>query len=511
MPPPEGHLNAAVATASIITTSQRAIPIKSSALPEDDGQSQLRQKLSDITRSNLPERERAKKMHQIMTEKWNASRASKAALLADLSTIPTAPTFNETTVDPDPSDKTNPYKLQPGDSEKTYYTGPGSNPDSEFVELGCSHYRRGVRLQCSTCERWHTCRFCHDENEDHALVRRETKSMLCMHCGRPQPAQQDCRFCGVRSAKYYCDKCKLWDDGPQKSIYHCNDCGICRIGQGLGKDFFHCKKCGVCMSIALENSHRCIERSTECDCPICGEFMFTSTLTVVFMTCGHSIHHKCYYEHMKNSYRCPTCARTIINMESQFRSLDVEIESQPLPSPYAAWRCLISCNDCSAKSNVRFHFLGLKCDNCASYNTSQVRIIRPEDGNSAEVLPSDPQPISPTGLERMRSLPVMPVLAVNSPPRAASTEHGNAVDTEDAGFGGRALAGGIQVAGGPSEDRIVDDGWESDNSDDFLDEDEIEEQVGEEEEDESLEESSCEEDDDDDDDDEELFNLRGHI
>jgi hypothetical protein len=36
-------------------------------------------------------------------------------------------------------------------------------------------------------------------------------------------------------------QCKLWDDDPEKSIYHCNDCGICRIGQGLGKDFFHCK------------------------------------------------------------------------------------------------------------------------------------------------------------------------------------------------------------------------------------------------------------------------------
>lgn len=37
------------------------------------------------------------------------------------------------------------------------------------------------------------------------------------------------------------------------------------------------------MSIQLQDSHRCIERSTECDCPICGEYMFTSTLTVVFM------------------------------------------------------------------------------------------------------------------------------------------------------------------------------------------------------------------------------------
>ena len=36
-------------------------------------------------------------------------------------------------------------------------------------------------------------------------------------------------------------KCKLWDDDPEKKIYHCDDCGICRIGAGLGKDFFHCK------------------------------------------------------------------------------------------------------------------------------------------------------------------------------------------------------------------------------------------------------------------------------
>lgn len=148
------------------------------------------------------------------------------------------------------------------------------------------------------------------------------------------------------------------------------------------------------MSISLENDHRCIERATECDCPICGEFMFTSTATVVFMVCnivrfayfidtylqpcGHSIHHKCYYEHMKTSYRCPTCNRSIINMETQFRALDAEIELQPLPAPYDQWRSLIVCNDCSAKCNVAYHFLGLRCNNCRSYNTSQVRQIRPE-------------------------------------------------------------------------------------------------------------------------------------
>jgi hypothetical protein len=105
--------------------------------------------------------------------------------------------------------------------------------------------------------------------------------MLCLTL---QPAAQDCNNCGERVARYYCDKCKLWDDDPKKAIYHCDDCGICRQGNGLGKDFFHCKKCNICLNITMQN-HKCIERNLESDCPICGEYMFTSTTTVIFMVC----------------------------------------------------------------------------------------------------------------------------------------------------------------------------------------------------------------------------------
>jgi ribosomal protein L40E len=77
--------------------------------------------------------------------------------------------------------------------------------------------------------------------EDHTLVRRDTKHMLCMLCGHAQPAAQNCRRCTEQTAQYYCEICKLWDNDSKKSIYHCSDCGICRIGQGLGKDFFHCQ------------------------------------------------------------------------------------------------------------------------------------------------------------------------------------------------------------------------------------------------------------------------------
>lgn len=113
-----------------------------------------------------------------------------------------------------------------------------------------------------------------------SIGRHETKNMLCMLCLHLQPAAQHCRQCHQQMARYYCDKCKLWDNDPRKAIYHCDDCGICR--QGKQEDFFHCKKCNICMVKSMTD-HKCIERNLECDCPICGEYMFTSTTTVIFM------------------------------------------------------------------------------------------------------------------------------------------------------------------------------------------------------------------------------------
>lgn len=57
--------------------------------------------------------------------------------------------------------------------------------------------------------------------------------------------------------------------------------------------------------MSLQGSHRCIERNTECDCPICGEYLFTSPETVVFMPCGHSIHQRCYNQHIKSCLPLP--------------------------------------------------------------------------------------------------------------------------------------------------------------------------------------------------------------
>ena len=127
--------------------------------------------------------------------------------------------------------------------------------------------------------------------------------------------------------------------------------------------------------MSVEHSHKCIERVSDCDCPICGEYMFTSPRPVVFMLCGHSIHQNCYYEHMKSSYKCPICSKSTVNMETQFRNLDRAIDSQPMPPQFQDTKAMVSCNDCYAKSAVKYHWLGLKCAICDSYNTAQLSIL----------------------------------------------------------------------------------------------------------------------------------------
>ncbi|KAG7665256.1 uncharacterized protein J8A68_001312 [[Candida] subhashii] len=247
--------------------------------------------------------------------------------------------------------------------------------------LGCSHYQRNCKIECPTCLKWYPCRFCHDAQiTDHKLIRNEVKHILCMHCNTPQvPDTNYCVNCEQELANYFCLKCVLYDNDPTKEIYHCDKCGICRLGLGLEKDYFHCDTCNICLSIDLRDKHKCVTNTTHCNCMICNEYLFTSVQKVVFMKCGHSIHQHCYDELIKHSYKCPICKKTIVNVETQFRLLDQEVNQNPLPPPYNSWRCIISCNDCKGKSNAPYHVLGLKCKYCKSYNTNQLKLIKPEE------------------------------------------------------------------------------------------------------------------------------------
>ena len=71
-------------------------------------------------------------------------------------------------------------------------------------------------------------------------------------------------------------------------------------------------------------------------------------------------------------------------MELQWQKLTQAIESQPMPDQFLDTRAIIQCNDCSAKSSVKYHWLGNKCNSCDSYNTSELRILNgPESEQTA--------------------------------------------------------------------------------------------------------------------------------
>lgn len=244
------------------------------SLPADDGMGHMRNKILAIQGMEITSAEKARFIHEIMTERYTSSQSS---LQASHSRRPRSPASLLSSVRPFTpisshsldktahsastiAESTSRFQLTLEDLRPSYFSkriddqaALGGNMRTEYKNressehvneprpLGCPHYKRNIKLQCSACDRWYTCRFCHDEVEDHSLNRKETKNMLCMLCGCAQPASEECAQCGERGAWYYCGVCKLWDDDPNKSIYHCHDCGICRVGQGLGKDFYHCK------------------------------------------------------------------------------------------------------------------------------------------------------------------------------------------------------------------------------------------------------------------------------
>ena len=232
-----------------------------SAIPEDDGMRALRERVLRIQIKDITTDEKARLMHELLTEGYTKSQAGQSSTVPPSpATVvsqerPTTPTsissFNfwpGKDNSPEKGDSVT-FHLSQDDLKPTYAPLPppveGASDGSDEVEqaqvFGCEHYKRNVKLQCFTCNKWYTCRLCHDAAEDHTLPRRETKNMLCMICGNAQRAAEICTHCTGRAANYYCDICHLWEDDPNRSIYHCNDCGICRVGVGLGKDFFHCK------------------------------------------------------------------------------------------------------------------------------------------------------------------------------------------------------------------------------------------------------------------------------
>lgn len=259
------------------------------------------------------------------------------------------------------------------DGDELFRCSP-SYRDPEKKVFGCEHYKRNCKLRAACCGKLFTCRFCHDKVSDHSMDRKATSEMLCMNCLTIQPVGSACTTpsCkGLLMAKYYCPSCKFFDD--EREVYHCPFCNLCRLGQGLGVDFFHCMTCNCCLGMKLVD-HKCTEKGLETNCPICCDFLFTSSETVRALPCGHFMHSSCFQAYASTHYICPICSKSMGDMSVYFGMLDALMASEVLPEEYRD-RCQdILCNDCGKKGTAAFHWLYHKCSCCGSYNTRVIKV-----------------------------------------------------------------------------------------------------------------------------------------
>ncbi|KAF9669369.1 hypothetical protein SADUNF_Sadunf14G0100500 [Salix dunnii] len=208
----------------------------------------------------------------------------------------------------------------------------------------------------------------------HEIVRHDIKQVICLVCNTEQEVAQVCNKCGVKMGEYFCDICKFYDDDTSKQHFHCDECGICRLGGR--ENFFHCEKCGLfdcksaviseiilldtttydrlaicsghkilvkyqignffilsndlkcpgsCYVIDMRDNHSCVENSMKNYCPICYEYLFDSVKQARVMKCGHTMHMDCFREMAKRQqYRCPLCSKTVMDTAYYWKMLDEE-------------------------------------------------------------------------------------------------------------------------------------------------------------------------------------------
>lgn len=245
----------------------------------------------------------------------------------------------------------------------TYY---GPIPQRKPV-YGCDHYLRRCKLFCDKCNKYYSCRICHDDMNNHKIDRFSINKILCCRCNNIQKKRQRCNICKTCFGIYYCSICSLYDD-IDKDQYHCDKCGICRIGK---EESYHCDGCQTCLNKSIRNDHKCYKYKDN-NCPICLEDFFNSVDTVVDFKCGHKMHKNCLELYIKTNYKCPICCKSIIDTAEHDKMLDVEINETMMPEHMRNFNVDILCNECNEISTARYHILGHKCQSCNSYNTKRI-------------------------------------------------------------------------------------------------------------------------------------------
>lgn len=187
--------------------------------------------------------------------------------------------------------------------------------------------------------------------------------------------RNNCVNCNVQFGDYHCNICNLWMSNDERP-YHCADCGFCRVGGA--ENFQHCHECGMCIDRSLYSNHNCKVGKYKSNCPVCQEYLFSSRSASHEMPCGHAIHWDCFRQLAAHDSRCPVCKKTAETRERMmptWNAMAAGVALQPVP-PELARVVNITCNDCEKSDDARaWHFLGVQCRNCSSFNTVVDRIV----------------------------------------------------------------------------------------------------------------------------------------
>mmetsp|Transcript_15909 Transcript_15909/g.33171 ORF Transcript_15909/g.33171 Transcript_15909/m.33171 type:complete len:612 (+) Transcript_15909:45-1880(+) len=215
-----------------------------------------------------------------------------------------------------------------------------------------------------------------DDETHHNIDRFAIKEVICRECYTRQSSKTNhCINCGIQFGGYHCSICNLWMPASEDP-YHCEKCGFCRVGGR--ENFAHCDDCGMCIDALLFDDHNCKSGKYMSNCPVCQEDLFSSRMASHEMPCGHAIHWHCFRELTSFDTRCPVCkktAETHDQMEQTWSAMAMGIALQPVPTELTRVVDII-CNDCEEKSeNLRWHFLGVQCEKCTSFNTTVERTV----------------------------------------------------------------------------------------------------------------------------------------
>eukprot|EP00546_Thalassionema_frauenfeldii_P001837 CAMPEP_0178938122 /NCGR_PEP_ID=MMETSP0786-20121207/26157_1 /TAXON_ID=186022 /ORGANISM="Thalassionema frauenfeldii, Strain CCMP 1798" /LENGTH=468 /DNA_ID=CAMNT_0020616809 /DNA_START=73 /DNA_END=1479 /DNA_ORIENTATION=+ len=359
---------------------------------------------------NISETERRRSIQHLMDGRRNSRSGASTPTAIESDATPTNGNSNQETQQPVPSEDL----LQGSLSQLNYVVTPVANEQTKRFELTrpeCTHYDRQCTLIAPCCGAAFGCRICHDdcpvlppkitvqqarrryprssslpssftnmnqtpEDTHHTIDRFAVREVICRNCYcRQSSKSNNCINCGIKFGDYHCSICNLWMSDDEKP-YHCADCGFCRVGGA--ENFQHCHDCGMCIDRTLYDNHNCKVGKYKSNCPVCQEYLFSSRSASHEMPCGHAIHWDCFRQLAAHDSRCPVCKKTAETKERMmptWNAMAAGVALQPVP-PELARVVNIQCNDCEEIDYGRaWHFLGVQCRNCSSFNTVVDRIV----------------------------------------------------------------------------------------------------------------------------------------